>query len=146
MKTESLGSPHITLYSSCWLTESSSWWSNGDQRLSWLSGDSSGGVWAVTQDLSVLYREGTGHGATDLGSTFLAGLGKMRSLSVGPNSVWGVSRADEVFVRTGLTEEEPRGKEWTKLEGSMRSVSVGPTGVCWAVDNNNTVWRRVMAR
>ena len=145
---ESLGSPHISLYNSSQFRdeEGENWWSNGEQRLSCISGDCGGGVWAVTHDLSVLYREGTGHGSGDLGSGWLAGLGKMRSVSVGAGSVWGVSRADEVFVRTGLTAEEPRGKEWTKIEGSMRSVSVGPTGVCWAVDNNNTVWRRAMAR
>ena len=102
-----------------------------------MSGDQAGGVWAVTPDLSVVWREGGG---------WLGGLGKMRQVSVGGESVWAVNRADEVFVRTGLSQEEPRGREWTKIEGAMAAVSVGPTGVCWAVDRNNTAWRRAMAK
>ena len=28
--------------------------------------------------------------------------------------------ADEVFVRVGLNELDPKGKEWTKIDGSMK--------------------------
>ena len=37
-------------------------------------------------------------------------------------AVWGVNRADEVFVRIGLSAEDPRGKEWTKIEGNMKTI------------------------
>ena len=37
-------------------------------------------------------------------------------------AVWGVNRADEVFVRIGLSPEDPRGKEWTKIEGNMKTI------------------------
>ena len=37
-------------------------------------------------------------------------------------AVWGVNRAEEVFVRMGLTPDEPRGKEWTKIEGNMKTI------------------------
>ena len=37
-------------------------------------------------------------------------------------AVWGVNRTDEVFVRIGLTAEDPRGKEWTKIEGNMKKI------------------------
>jgi len=60
--------------------------------------------------------------------------------------VWGVNTADEVFVRTGLNKEEPKGKEWTKIDGSMKVISVGPNGICWAVDKKDTVWRRLGAK
>jgi len=36
--------------------------------------------------------------------------------------VWGVNTADEVFVRVGLSADEPRGKEWTKIDGNMKTV------------------------
>lgn len=37
-------------------------------------------------------------------------------------AVWAVNPADEVFVRVGLSEDEPKGKEWTKIDGSMKMV------------------------
>ena len=37
-------------------------------------------------------------------------------------AVWGVNRAEEVFVRMGLTPDEPRGKDWTKIEGNMKTI------------------------
>jgi len=73
-------------------------------------------------------------------------MGKMVSLSVGPETVWGLTRAEEVFVRIGVTAQEPKGKDWTKMEGIMKIVSVGPTGVVWAVDSGHTVWRRLGAK
>ena len=36
--------------------------------------------------------------------------------------MWGVNRADEVFIRIGLSPDDPRGKEWTKIEGSMKTI------------------------
>ena len=69
-----------------------------------------------------------------------------RFLSVGGESVWAINPADEVFVRVNLTKADPRGKEWTKIDGSMKTLSVGPTGVCWAVDKKDTVWRRLGAK
>ena len=65
-----------------------------------------------------------------------------RYVSVGGESVWAINPADEVYVRVNLTKSDPKGKEWTKIDGSMKTVSVGPTGVCWAVDKKDTVWRR----
>ena len=73
-----------------------------------------------------------------MGSAWSPGLGKMRSVAAGPQvrgcswsvvhvhirvqAVWGVNRAEEVFVRMGLTPDEPRGKEWTKIEGNMKTI------------------------
>ena len=65
---------------------------------------------------------------------------------MGGEAVWAINPADEVFVRVNLSKAEPRGKEWTKIDGSMKTVSVGPTGVCWAVDKKDTVWRRLGAK
>ena len=77
----------------------------GDLCLSSISTDIIGGAWAVTQDMTVsacpkniagdvmtirhpcvqvLYREGTGHGSVGQGSSWSPGLGKMRSIAVGP--------------------------------------------------------------
>ena len=85
----------------------------------------------------MLYREGTGYGAHSLGTGWTSIMGKMRMLSVGISvsefanflsfttnfqAVWAVNPADEVFVRVGLSEDEPKGKEWTKIDGSMKMV------------------------
>jgi len=175
LKSDSVGNPQITLYNSSYfkdevtvadtngLTNGSNgtngtngtngdchshsdvWWSNGDQKLSWIDAGVAG-VWAITPDMSVMYREGTGHGQGSTGTTWSGGLGKMRNISVGSQSVWGLNRADEVFVRIGLSKDDTKGKEWTKIEGSMKNISVGPNGVCWAVDKAETVWRRAGAK
>ena len=100
-----------------------------------------GGVWAVKLDLNVVWRDGPQLGS---GWTNIPG-GKMRQISVGSEAVWAVNSGDEVFLRV-LSSAEPRGKEWTKIDGSMKTVSVGPTGVCWAVDKKETVWRRLGAK
>ena len=97
------------------------------------------GVWAVKVEMNVMWREGP-----ETPWTLVPG-GKMRQLSVGGETVWAVNPADEVFLRV-LSKAEPRGKEWTKIDGSMKTVSVGPTGVCWAVDKMDTVWRRLGAK
>jgi len=170
LKGDSVGNPQITLYNSSNFKDELSltptngqsngsngvnghdenghgdiWWSNGDQKLSWVDAGV-GGVWAITPDMSVMFREGTGHGLGTTGKAWCGGLGKMRNISVGSQSIWGLNRADEVFVRIGLSKEDPKGKEWTKIEGSMTNISVGPTGVCWAVDKAETVWRRLGAK
>ena len=86
-----------------------------------------------------MYREGTGHGQGNTGNSWTGGLGKMRNISVGSQvwfgglrpskliiiivkSVWGLNRADEVFVRIGLSKDDTKGKEWTKIEGSMKDI------------------------
>ena len=67
-----------------------------------------------------------------------------------------------MFVRIGVTAAEPKGKDWTKIDGSMKNIrftssqtdphsllftlSVGASGVCWAVDKGDTVWRRLGAK
>ena len=35
--------------------------------------------------------------------------------------MWAINPADEVFVRVNLSKAEPRGKEWTKIDGSMKA-------------------------
>ena len=100
-----------------------------------------GGVWAVKLDMNVVWRDGPEPCSV---WTNIPG-GKMRQISVGSEAVWAVNSGDEVFLRV-LSTAEPRGKEWTKIDGSMKTVSVGPTGVCWAVDKKDTVWRRLGAK
>ena len=36
--------------------------------------------------------------------------------------MWAINPADEVFVRSGLSKEDSKGKEWTKIDGSMKTV------------------------
>lgn len=147
-KKDSLANPQIRLFNASTFTDESpsSWWSDPDLKVKWLDA-SVAGVWAIKIDLTVLYREGTGHGMTGSGTGWTAVTGgKMRGLSVGGQALWAINPADEVFVRVGLSKDDTKGKEWTKIDGSMKTVSVGPTGVCWAVDKKETVWRRLGAK
>jgi hypothetical protein len=59
----------------------------------------------------------------------IAGLGRetvgKNIVSLSGQAVWGVNAADEVFVRTGLSEQDTKGKEWTKVDGSMKMIRWG---------------------
>ena len=120
--------------------------SDGDSKFKSLDAGVAG-VWGVKIDMNVVYRENTGYDYTGAGGSWsVVPGGKMRYLSVGAEVVWAINPADEVFVRVNLNKADPKGKEWTKIDGSMKSLSVGPTGVCWAVDKKDTIWRRLGAK
>merc|ERR1712223_907109 len=161
VKSLSAGFPHITLFNAAHFKDEplqngshpngvnghaldpSVSWSNGDQKIGCVAAGI-GGVWALTRDGSVMMREGAVLGGSASGWT--TGLGKMKSLSIGTETVWGLNHVDEVFVRIGVSANDPKGKEWTKVDGTMSQISVGPTGVCWAVDKGDAVWRRLGAK
>jgi len=146
-KKESLSNPQITLFNQATFKDESCSWEKLQEGTKIRCVSVGGaGVWAVKQDYTVSYMDGTGHGSAGIGTGWTNVMAKMRQVSVGSQVVWGVNTADEVFVRIGLTSEEPKGKEWTKIDGSMKTISVGPNGVCWAVDKNDTVWRRLGAK
>ena len=70
-----------------------------------------------------MYREGTGYSGDDkIGSSWTAVMGKMKELDVGCNVVWATNSNCEVFVRIGINQDEPKGKEWTKIDGSMKQI------------------------
>merc|ERR1711962_32344 len=150
-KKDSLAFPQIRLFNSSTFKDNSpsTWWCHGDEegakKMKYIDVGLAG-IWVINVDQSVMYKEGTGHGSTGIGGAWCNIMGKMRQLSVGAVSVWAVNPADEVFVRSGLNDADPKGKEWTKIDGTMKMVSVGPSGVCWAVDKKDTVWRRLGAK
>lgn len=146
-KKESLAYPQINLFNSSLFKDDTqqTWWSDTDVKIKCVD-SGVGGVWAIKIDQTVVYKDGTGHGATGKGNGWTSIMGKMRQLSVGSQTLWAINAADEVFVRAGLTKDDPKGKEWNKIDGSMKTVSCGPTGVCWAVDKKDVVWRRLGAK
>ena len=73
-------------------------------------------MWAVKLDMNVVWRDGPEPCSV---WTNIPG-GKMRQISVGSEAVWAVNSGDEVFLRV-LSTAEPRGKEWTKIDGSMKA-------------------------
>ena len=47
----------------------------------------------------------------------------MRQISVGSNSVWGVSGDGRVLARIGISDESPTGREWSTVDAdSMKHV------------------------
>ena len=49
--------------------------------------------------------------------------GALRQISVGSNSVWGVSADGRVLARIGISDESPTGREWSTVDAdSMKHV------------------------
>ena len=49
----------------------------------------------------------------------------MRQISVGSNSVWGVSGDGRVLARIGISDESPTGREWSTVDADyMKHVII----------------------
>ena len=95
------------------LSDSSDWLTEGETKFRSLDAGVAG-VWAVKVEMNVVYRDGQSSPWVPVPG------GKMRQVSVGGEAVWATNPADEVFLRV-VSKAEPRGKEWTKIDGSMKA-------------------------
>ena len=69
-------------------------------------------------------------------------LGRLKQIDSGPTGiVWGVNRHDDIYCRTGITEEVPQGADWQKIVGKLKYASCGPYG-CWGVNSADDIWFR----
>lgn len=53
----------------------------------------------------------------------------------------GVNSADDIFVRQGITKETPGGTGWKHIDGKLKQISVGKSGV-WGVNAQNQIFYR----
>ncbi|XP_076056514.1 tectonin beta-propeller repeat-containing protein 1-like isoform X2 [Oratosquilla oratoria] len=97
-------------------------------------------VWAVARDHSIWFRRGLGtmvdsNGETnsdlnsEVGISWLHMVGRLNSLSVGPNDqVIGIGADDySLYVRTGVSVLEPSGKTWRLLSLPMQPSDSPPS-------------------
>ena len=62
-------------------------------------------------------------------------------MAVGVHAVWGTDPEEQVWIRTALGAGA-RGSAWSRVDGQMRDISVGPTGHVWGVTSDARIWRR----
>ncbi|XP_019646417.1 PREDICTED: uncharacterized protein LOC109486943 [Branchiostoma belcheri] len=103
------------------------------------------GVWAISATGSVWYREGTyGSLGAAVGSAWVEVTGVyLVQITVGYDVIWGVNSQGQIFVRIGLSIENPRGAQWGMIEGSLSQVYVSSTSNrLWGCNSNDNIWRR----
>ncbi|XP_019633443.1 PREDICTED: uncharacterized protein LOC109476868 [Branchiostoma belcheri] len=129
------------------------------------------GVWAVSDDSTVMYRKGTFRGAGTAGTSWQAvhidskitsSLFNFKTFPVeidwrghnidqihsGKDFVWIVASYPHftygyTIVRKGITSDNPEGTSWDSVQtANMKEVSVSSrTGQLWAVEIGGRVWR-----
>ncbi|KAL4238724.1 Propeller [Mactra antiquata] len=72
-------------------------------------------------------------------------------ISVCTDALWGLTHSGQVFIRTGMSELEPRGTGWSELDLSQledtQIVSVSCSNLnVWSVDSDGGVWHRIGVR
>ena len=53
--------------------------------------------------------------------------------------VWGVSKYNKVYYRSGITRTNLKGNRWNQVIRRLKYVSVGEFGP-WGVDRYNKIW------
>ena len=68
--------------------------------------------------------------------------GRLIQIDSGPfGFVWGVSRSQRIYYRTGISWKNPKGSKWRKIGGDLKYISVGEFGP-WGVNRYNKIWFR----
>ena len=109
------------------------------------------GVWGVTSENEVLYRQGTSRydGHDDVGSRWATVPGSFRYIASGNGIVWGIStEATEggykVYVRDGICFNSPTGKKWVQIAGHLSQISVDNNNNNVAgVNHNYLIWKQL---
>ena len=64
----------------------------------------------------------------------------MLHISVDNDSAWAIKTNGDVFVRTGVSSQTPRGTGWIKIKASSDLVQITSlSGLAWALDIYNHV-------
>ena len=68
--------------------------------------------------------------------------GRLMQIDSGPfGFVWGVSKSQRIYYRTGISWKNPKGSKWRKIGGDLKYISVGEFGP-WGVNRYNKIWFR----
>ena len=60
--------------------------------------------------------------------------GELIHATVGKSSVWGVNQDDQIYFRLGVTPDTPYGTRWRQLDGRLRQIDAGSSGVVYGVN------------
>jgi len=98
------------------------------------------GVWGVTEQHDIYYREGTYGDVDTLGTkwTPIKGL-KLKWISVGNNLVVGVNSVNDIYYRVGITAGNPKGFKWVKIAGKLAQIDVNG-GDIWGVTAGDKIY------
>nr|ABY28359.1 tachylectin-like protein [Branchiostoma belcheri tsingtauense] len=67
--------------------------------------------------------------------------GLLKFVSVGSKGVWGVNRHDDIYYRSGTSENgASSGSGWVKIEGKLKQISSGHS--VWGVNANDDIFIR----
>ena len=93
---------------------------------------------SVTGDSHTIDSPGTGWEKVDGSLTWIS--------SGAAGEVWGVGDGNKIYKRDEVTEENPTGKKWKQVEGSLTQVDVFD-GKVWGVDKLDKIWNsRILGR
>jgi len=84
------------------------------------------GVWGVNPNGDVFYRQGTFGDKDVSGTDWVRVPGKLLKWISSGRRVFGVTSKNEIYERTGLSDQYPTGQCWMKRAGSLSQISVGP--------------------
>ncbi|XP_040183276.1 fish-egg lectin-like [Rana temporaria] len=68
--------------------------------------------------------------------------GDLKYYSCGPESCWGVNRANNIYYRHNVSSMACQGTQWEQVEGSLEMLEVGTDGLVFGVDSEGHVLRR----
>ena len=57
----------------------------------------------------------------------------MKHISNGEFGVYGVNPSDEIWYRKGITNTNPIGTNWEKIDGLLKQLSIGKYGL-WGIN------------
>jgi len=100
-----------------------------------------GQLYALTDDYTLYFR--AGRSATDLaGSAWeIVDDYEFKQMDAGNNELFAVTMFNEVFRRSGLSDDNVLGDGWhQEFTGWMRYVSTAEEGIVWGIDIEYDVW------
>jgi len=100
------------------------------------------GVWGVSHDDKILYRNGTYGGGSTAGSEWQEVDGRLVWISSGSDGeVWGVNKDAQIYQRDGITQANPVGSGWKQVPGELIKVSVW-AGQAWGVNKDDIIFSK----
>ena len=79
------------------------------------------GVWGVTTNNTVLFRNGTQGDNDSNGTNWIPVDGQLKWISSN-RDVWGIQIDGKVLIREGINTDNPIGSNWTEIEGNLTKV------------------------
>ena len=66
-----------------------------------------------------------------------------KRVSIGTDAMWGVDRDSKVYIREGITRDNPNISTWNHIDDGFKEISIGPNNNVWAIKTNNNIYFRI---